>query len=146
MLADFESVRTTPTLVLKRFDGSLSAHAIESEIRLALADSSPFAVRLEGIGTFEDPVSGAGPVIYLAVESPGLEGLHTQLVDRFDALEGLEGDDYVPHVTLARGGGMDGEYYELEDAAIDPLEWTVSELWFWDARLQERTGRLALSS
>jgi 2'-5' RNA ligase len=145
MLADFESVRTTPTLVLKRFDGSLSAHAIESEIRLALADSSPFAVRLEGIGTFKDPVAGAGPVVYLAVESPGLEGLHTQLVDRFGAHEGLEGDDYVPHVTLARGSGMHG-VAPLEDAAIDPLEWTVSELWFWDARLQERTARLALSS
>ncbi len=139
-LSGFETVRETPTLVLKRFDGALPAGAVESEVRLALADAHPFDVRLDGLDTFETPVSGPAPVAYLAVESPGLEALHAELVDAFVAIAGLEGADYVPHVTVARGGDPSA----LADVRVEPVEWRATELWFWDARLSERTGRIAL--
>jgi 2'-5' RNA ligase len=142
-LSGFETVREEPTLVLKRFDGSVPDDAIQSEVRLALADATPFEVRLDGIGSFETPVTGPGPVAYLAVESPGLERFHGRLVDAFGAVDGLEGADYVPHVTLARGGGMDA-LDPLETVSVEPVEWTVAELWFWDARRGERLGQVSL--
>lgn len=144
-ITGFESVRETPSLVLKRFDGSRSRHAIESEARLAVADSNPFAVRLAGLNVFEDPVAGPGPVIYLAVEGQGLQRLHSRLVGRFGAVDGLEGDAYVPHITLARGGDADG-LAELAKRSIEPVEWTVGELWLWEPRSQERIGRIELST
>jgi 2'-5' RNA ligase len=143
-LADFDSVRETPTLLLKRFDGARSVHEIESEVRLAVADTGPFDVRLAGLETFENPVAGPGPVLHLALESPGLRRLHRRLVDRFGAVDGLEGEEYVPHITLARGGDADG-LAELTEASVDPVEWTVAELWLWDPRREERLGRIDLS-
>lgn len=143
-LSGFESVRETPTLVLKRFDGSVPDAAIESEVRLALADATPFEVSVAGLDAFEEPVAGPAPVAYLAVEGPGLERLHTRLVEAFGAVEGLEGDDYVPHVTLARGGDT-GAIDSLQSVSVEPVAWTVTELWFWDARGGGRTGRIALT-
>lgn len=143
-LSGFESVRETPTLVLKRFDGSAPATAIESEARLALADATPFEVSVAGLGVFREPVSGPAPVAYLAVDSPGLERLHARLVEAFGAVEGLEGEDYVPHVTLARGGEQDA-LEPLQSASVEPVAWTVTELWFWDARGGSRSGRLSLT-
>lgn len=142
-LSGFESVRETPTLVLKRFDGAVPADAVESEVRLALADARPFDVRLDGLDTFEAPVSGPAPVAYLAVESPGLEALHAELVDSFGAVDGLEGADYVPHVTVARGGAA-AAVEPLAEVDVDPVEWRVTELWFWAARRGERAGRISL--
>lgn len=144
-LAGFETVREDPTLVLKRFDGSAPADAIESEVRLVLADADPFEVRVDGINSFERPVSGAAPVAYLAVESPGLERFHEQLVGSFGAVDGLEGEDYVPHVTVARGGGPEA-LDQLDAVAFEPVEWSVTELRFWDARRAEPVGRLQLSA
>ena len=142
-LSPFESVRETPTLVAKRFDGSLPAGALESEVRLALADAEPFDVRVAGLGAFEDPIAGPAPVAYLAVESPGLEALHAELVGAFGAVQGLEGADYVPHVTLARGGPPDA-LSALEGAAVEPVAWRADELYLWDARRAEPVGRVAL--
>lgn len=145
-LSGFETVRETPTLVVKRFGPAspVERQAIESEVRLALVDVEPFEARLDGVGTFEAPVSGPAPVAYLAVESPSLVELHGRLVDRFGSVEGLEGDDYVAHVTLARGGdaaALDG----LDDGCVAPVEWTVSELWLWDGSAGRPDGRVALS-
>lgn len=144
-LSGFDSVREQPTLVAKRFSGSVPTAAIESEVRLVLTDVTPFEVRLDGVGSFEQPVSGPGPVAYLAVESPGLVELHGQLVETFGAVEGVEGDQYVPHITLARGGEA-GELARLETVSVDRVSWTVTELWFWDAREEARTGRAALTA
>ncbi len=144
-LAGFETVREEPTLVVKRF-GRVSpeeAARLESEVRLALAGTPAFEARVDGLGAFAAPVSGPAPVVYLAVESSGLEAVHARLVEAFDAVEGLEGGDYVPHVTVARGGegtGLD----ELLAREVEPVEWTVTELWFWDARHGERAGRVSL--
>ncbi|MDZ7701069.1 MAG: 2'-5' RNA ligase family protein [Halobacteriales archaeon] len=106
---------------------------------------SPVDVRIDGLGAFEAPVTGPAPVAYLAVESPGLEALHARLVEAFGAVEGLEGEAYVPHVTVARGGDA-AALEPLDGVEIDPVEWTVTELWCWDARPGERTGRIGLSS
>lgn len=144
-LADFETVRETPTFVLKRFDGDRSAHAIESDVRLAVADTGPFEVRLAGLETFEDPVAGPGPVLYLAIEGQRLRRLHRRLVDRFGAVDGLEGEEYVPHITVARGGDVDG-LAELTEVSVEPIAWTVAELWLWDPRHEERLGRIDLST
>ncbi|MFB6360363.1 MAG: 2'-5' RNA ligase family protein [Halobacteriales archaeon] len=144
-LTDFEAVRETPTLVLKRFDGERSTHAIESEVRHAVADTGPFDVRLAGLETFEDPVAGPGPVLYLAIESPGLRRLHRRLIDRFGAVDGLEGEAYVPHITVARGGDVAG-LAELTEASVAPVEWSVAELWVWDPHRAERLGRIELST
>lgn len=144
-LAGFDTVREEPTLVLKRFDGSVPADALESEVRLVLADATPVEVRVAGLGVFEAPVSGPAPVAYLAVESPGLERLHERLVGRFGAVDGLEGEDYVPHVTVARGGGPEA-LEQLDAVAFEPVEWSVTELRFWDARRAEPVGRLRLSA
>lgn len=144
-LSGFETVREEPTLVVKRFDASVPDEAIESEVRLVLAGTRPFEVRIDGTGSFEAPVSGPAPVAYLAVESPGLQRLHERLVDAFGAVDGLEGANYVPHVTVARGGGMDA-LDSLGTVSVEPVEWTVTELWFWDARRGGRLGQVSLTA
>lgn len=144
-LAGFDRVREEPTLVVKRF-GRLATDEFqwtESEARLALAGAPSFEVRLDGIATFDRPAAGPAPVVYLAVESPGLIQLHARLVDAFGAVEGLEGDDYVPHVTLARGGDQ-AALDRLSEIEVEPVHWTVTELWFWDTRYGERVGRVSL--
>ena len=145
-LDGFASVRERPTLVVKRFGAVDRAEAdrIESEARLVLADARPVEARVIGVGTFEEPPAGPGPVGYLAVDSPGLEALHGRLVEAFGAVPGLEGDDYVPHVTLARGG--DPRAVEaLADLDVEPVSWTVRELRFFDAGRGTRVGRVSLS-
>jgi len=144
-LGGFETVREVPTLVAKRFGRRSAADwaCVESEARLALAGAPAFAVRLDGLDAFDPPVSGPGPVVYLTVESPGLAALHERLVEAFGAVAGLEGPDYVPHVTVARGGGP-GDLEPLLDTPVEPVEWDVTELWFWDARHGERVGRVGL--
>lgn len=144
-LTDFERVREDPTLVVKRFGRPTPAAIanLESEVRLALAGVPAFEARLDGLGAFERPVSGPAPVAYLAIESPGLVRVHQRLVGAFGAVEGIEGADYVPHVTLARGGGPEA-LARLADVQVEPVSWTVTELWFWDARHGERAGRVAL--
>lgn len=144
-LAGFETVREEPTLVVKRF-GDLSPDEFEhvvSEARLALADVPAFEAQIDGLGIFEDPPSGPAPVVYLAVDSPELEQLHALLVDTFGAMEGLEGEAYVPHVTVARGGDTDA-LDSIHARDLESIIWTVTELWFWNARRSVRAGRVSL--
>lgn len=144
-LGGFETIREEPTLVAKRF-GRLDADTaalLESEVRLALDDAPPFEARVAGLGAFEEPPTGPAPVVYLTVESPGLEALHGRLVDEFGAVEGLEGPHYVPHLTLARGGDVDVDEV-VEELDVEPVTWTVTELLIWDARHGERAGRVSL--
>jgi hypothetical protein len=81
--------------------------------------------------------------VYLAVESPGLRALHGHLCDEFDPVEGIEGDDYIPHVTIARGGGP-AAARRLTERAIDPIEWTVEELVCYDSERGQPASRLSL--
>jgi 2'-5' RNA ligase len=144
-LLPFDSVRESHTLVVKRLDDDAEGgrDRIEGQVRRALAGAPSFEARVTGIDAFEEPTAGPGPVVYLAVESPGLWRVHERLVDHFGAVEGLEGPEYTPHVTLARGGSPETAE-RLTSESIDPVTWTVSELRFFDARYRERLGRVAL--
>ena len=122
------------TLLLKRLGEGVdrrAAHLVH-EARDALAGTAPFEVRIAGVDLFEVPTSGSAPVVYLAVESPGLDALHDRLCDRFDPVPRLEGEDFTPHVTVARGGDMDAAR-RLADRDIDPIDFVVDTVALWDA-------------
>ncbi len=131
------------TLVVKRLVGEGGDHQQVARARDVLADAPTFRVRITGIDLFARPTSGAGPVVYLAVESPGLERLHYRLASAFDPVEGIEGEAYVPHVTIARGG-PERAAHRITDRQIDPIEWTASELVFWDGDRNQPAGRVSL--
>ncbi|WP_207586361.1 2'-5' RNA ligase family protein [Halomontanus rarus] len=141
-LQGFETVRDDHSCLLKRLGDADEDRVAQLQHRAhrALEGSPAVEARITGIDYFEDPPLGSAPVVYLAVESPGLEGIHADLVDAFGTVEGLEGSDYVPHVTLARGGDLETAR-RLADREIDPVQWTVSELEFWDG-----TYRLPVST
>ena len=132
------SVRQRHTLVVKRL-GEDDPGGLADAARAVVAGTDPFPARVTGVGIFRDPPSGAGPVAYLSVESPGLRRLHRRLCERFDPVEGLEGDDYVPHVTVARGGDADRLAGSEADAA-----WTVDRLHVWSGDYDEPVESIAL--
>ncbi|KTG07949.1 phosphoesterase [Haloprofundus marisrubri] len=141
-LTAFDTIRDRHTLVVKRFENQ-SYDRLRETLRTPLANEPAFEARITGIDTFERPTRGDGPVVYLTVDSPGLFALHDRLVDRFGAIEGLEGDDYVPHVTLARGGSPSA-VEALRDVEFDPVRWTVTELDIWSAEYREVAGSIPL--
>lgn len=189
-LTGFASVRDRHTLVLKRLDGRDldDLHRIRERLRPAVRGIAPFDLRVAGVGAFERPPLGDGPVVYLAVEpidgggpdrderddgtagdafaagaptgvgasgaSNTLHELHGRLVDEFGAVAGLEGDDYVPHVTLARGWEGRGDpadaverLRERTAAEIDReggVRWTVDELGVWTREYKEIAARVPL--
>lgn len=141
--------RDEHTLVVKRLgdDGA----AATKRVRRALRGAPAFEARVAEIGVFTDPPAGPAPVVYLAVESPGLASVHRQVCEAVPPVEGLEGADYVPHVTLARGddggpslgGGADAAA-RLDGRSVGPVTWTVDELVFYDGRHREPAGRVSL--
>jgi 2'-5' RNA ligase len=133
------------TLVVKRLGGGdHAAYArLEAQARDAVRGTEPFAVRVTGVEQFERAVTGPSPVVYLAVESPGLRALHERLCGPFDPVAEMEGEEYVPHVTVARGGDPRAAS-RLTDRAIDPVEWTVDELGFFDAERGQSVSRVSL--
>ena len=144
-LYGFDAVREAHTLVVKRLGspGPGEFATVEKRARRAIAGTPPFEARVASIDAFDRPASGTGPVVYLAVESPGLEALHARLADAFEPVPGVEGPAYVPHVTLARGGDPEA-VARLRDREFDPVTWTVDALEFYDARHGERTGVVSL--
>ena len=141
-LAGFERVRERHSLVVKRFE-SHEFDRLYERTRRALAGTPAVEARAPAIESFDDPVRGPGPVVYLAVESPGLVALHERLVQAFGAIPELEGPDYVPHITLTRGGSTE-RVHELRALDLEPIEWTVSELAFYDAVHRERVATVSL--
>ncbi len=144
-LAGFERIREDHTLVCKRLGSPAPEEyaRVQARVREELAGLAPFEARVTGVDAFEDPASGPGPVVYLAVESPGLRRAHDRLLGAFPAADGVEGAEYVPHVTLARNG--DGETVDrLLAREVDPVTWTIDELVFWDAAHGGEAGRLGL--
>lgn len=144
-LYTFERVRRQHTLLVKRFgERSPGEYAhLENRLRRVLAGTPAFEVRATGIDAFEQPVWGPGPVVYLAVESPGLLALHERVCEAFSPVEDLEGEDYTPHVTLARGGSTE-QARRLGERAIDSVTWTVNELVLRDATHGEVATRFSL--
>jgi 2'-5' RNA ligase len=117
------------TLGVKRLGGGDAGHysRIEAQARETLTDQPAFEARIDEIGVFEEPPVGTAPVVYFAVESPGLRQLHHHLTDEFGIVsDGVEGDNYTPHVTIARGGSVDAARRIAGE--IDPIEWTVAKL------------------
>jgi len=132
-------------LVAKRLGGGdHAAYArLESRAREALRGTEPFPARVTGVGQFETAATGTSPVVYLTVESPGLVSLHDRLCEAFEPVDGVEGDDYVPHVTVARGGDP-AAARRLVERDIDPVEWVVEELVCFDAERGQPASRVSL--
>lgn len=137
--------RSDHSLLVKRLgtgeDGR--AHHLVSRAREALAGAAPFDVVVTGVDCFEEPQTGTGPVTYLAVESPALTSLHRDLCAVFEPLAHLEGDAYVPHVTIARGGDL-AAARRLSEREIAPLAFVVDDLLLWDARREVAAARFSL--
>lgn len=133
------------TLVAKRLgDGDHAAYArLEAQGREALRGQPAFEAKVSGVEQFETAVTGPSPVVYLAVESPGLVALHKRLCGRFDPVAEMEGDAYVPHVTVARGGDR-AAAARLVEQDIEPIRWTVDELSFYDADRSQPVSRVSL--
>jgi 2'-5' RNA ligase len=147
-LLAFDSIRERQTLTVKRFetgraDTQATLDHLRARLRPVLAGTPAFEARVGHIDYFADPPEGPAPVVYLAVESPELVRLHDRLVTEFGAVDGLEGEDYVSHVTLARGGDL-ADARRLAETEIDPVTWTVSELVLWSGKYQEVTQRIPL--
>lgn len=131
------------TLCVKRLTSDTDYSRIEAQTREALAGQPAVEARVDEIGVFEQPPVGTAPVVYLAVESPGLVQLHEHLVATFESVsDGIEGESYVPHVTIARGGSVDTARRVAGE--VDPIEWTVSELQFWDAKHSQSVSTVSL--
>ena len=142
-LVDFDYLRERHSLLVKRLGTPEHAGHVQHEARRALANAPAVEVEVTGIDYFTDPPSGSSPVVYLTVESPGLRRLHERLVDQFGAVENLEGDDYTPHVTLARDG-TEAAARRLAEREVEPVSWTVSKLQFWDATYDESVSTVSL--
>jgi 2'-5' RNA ligase len=146
-LSSFEQVRDEHTLVAKRLGEPDPAEypAIEGRIRRSLAGTDPFDAAVDGVGVFEDPPAGPGPVVYLAVDSPGLVAVHERLCEAVAPVDGMEGDGYVPHVTLARGGSLAAARSLAEGGAdVERVEWTVDALAFYHRDGGGGAGRVRL--
>lgn len=130
------------TLGVKRL-GNTSYDHLEAETREVLTGQPPFEIRIDGLDYFTDVIVGSTPVIYLSVDSPELVALHRRLADVFEPIEGIEGDGYTPHVTIARGGSLDAAK-RITKRDIEPIQWTVSELIFWDARRNQSVSSVSL--
>lgn len=144
-LLGFDAIRERHTLVVKRF-GDLDPTeyaAVEERARRVLAGSPACEAQISGIEVFERPPTDPAPVVYLAVESPGLRAIHETLVAEFGHAGDIEGEGYTPHVTLARGGDWDAAH-RLVNREIEPVRWTVNALDFWDGRYGERISSISL--
>ncbi len=131
--------RDRHTLVVKRL-GEGNPPELARQIRSKLSGAAPFEARITGIDLFQNPPVGQRPVAYLAIESPGIMSIHRELCECFEPVEGFEGDEYDPHVTIARGGDAG----KLADRGIEPITWTVESLFVWSPEYGEPVERLSL--
>jgi 2'-5' RNA ligase len=145
-LVPFDRIRDRHTLVCKRFEADDGEYdRLRERLRVALSPTPAFEMQVTGIDAFEVPTHGPGPVVYLTVESPGLHDLHRRLVATFGAVDDdLEGEAYVPHVTLARGGADASAVDRLRAVDVDPITWTVSELDLWSRARREAAWTVSL--
>lgn len=142
-LSRFDRVRSDHTLVVKRLGTDARPRPVRERLRTALAGVPPFEARLDGLGVFERPPAGPGPVLYFAVDSPGLVRVHEALLEAFPPVAGLEGEGYVPHVTVARGGDP-GVAADLRERSVPSVAWTVDRLHVYDADYEEVAADIRL--
>ncbi|NGM68748.1 2'-5' RNA ligase family protein [Natronolimnobius sp. AArcel1] len=144
-LIGFETIREEHSCLLKRLGDVDHVSQLQHRTNRALEGATAVDAEITGIDYFEDPPLGSAPVVYLAVDSPGLEALHAELTETFDPIAGLEGDDYVPHITLARGGDLETAK-RFAERDLEPLSWTVDALEFWNGTEKLPVSRVALSA
>lgn len=169
-LVEFERIRERRTLVCKRIgaddvrtgggrtgggsgDGSnvrgttadrdRAIAELRERLRPVLAGAGPIDLRISGIDHFRYPTRGPGPVVYLRVESDDLRRVHRRLCGVFDPVPGMEGDDYTPHVTLARGGDVEAAR-RLSAVDVDPIEWRTRSLEVYDPDFREPAATIDL--
>lgn len=142
-LQAFSSIRQDHSILVKRLGNTEDYPSLAHRTRQVVAGTPPIEAAVTGIDYFEAPPNGRAPVVYLIVESPGLDRLHRQLVEQLGAVPELEGDEYTMHITLARGGSQDAAD-RLAGRSIDPIRWTITELLFWDAHNSRRIGSITL--
>lgn len=144
-LLGFDAIRERHTLVVKRFGNLERAEyaAVEERTRRVLEGTPACEAEVASIDVFERPPTGPAPVVYLAVESPGLRAIHERLVAEFGRAGDIEGEGYTPHITLARGGDWETAR-RLAEREIEPVRWTVTSLSFWDGRFGERISTISL--
>ncbi|MFW6317888.1 MAG: 2'-5' RNA ligase family protein [Halorubrum sp.] len=119
--------------------------ALREDLRPFLSGAAPFDVAVTGVDVFDAPAAGSRPVVYLAVESDGLVRIHRRLCAAYGAIEGIEGDDFVPHVTVARGGNPEpGVVADLVSAEFDPVRWRVHALDLYDPEFREVAATVEL--
>ncbi len=161
-LSGFDRLRDRHTLVCKRFGvddvgagepdrprppKSEAVETLRRDLRGLLSGTVPFETAVTGVDAFESPASGAGPVVYLVVESDELVRLHRRLCAAYDAIEGIEGDEYVPHVTLARGGDSEAVTDALDrvrSVDVEPIRWRVHALDLYDPEFREVAATIGL--
>lgn len=146
LLDPFDQHRDRPALVIKRF-GDLTPEgtaSIQARLNDILTGWAPMHARITGFDVFVSPPGGPAPVIYLSVESPEIEHLHETLVRAFGVVSSdIEGDRFVPHITVARGGDRTA-IAPLTDQSVDPIEWTIDEVTLWDAKYELAVHRYGL--
>ena len=157
----FDRVRDRHTLVCKRFgvddvpdrvsggepnrSKPDALAALHDDLRPLLAGTDPFSVAVTGVDVFDAPASGSGPVLYLVVESDALVRLHRRLCAAYGVVEGIEGDTYTPHVTVARGGDPEpGVVADLVAADFEPIRWRVHALDLYDPEFREVAASIEL--
>jgi len=142
--------RREQTLLLKRVpaDDRKELRTAWETAQDALAGAPAVEARVSEVDTFENPPNGSSPVVYLAVESPGIHLLHERLCEVFDPVPVMEGgDDYDPHVTLARDAdGFRGRraVENVVGRQVGPVTWTIDELYLYDAEHGERVDTISL--
>ncbi|MCF2208213.1 2'-5' RNA ligase family protein [Halobacterium salinarum] len=151
-LTEFDRVRQRheQTLLVKRVPANTRKEALAAwqTAQDALQGAPAAQARISEIDTFQNPPNGSSPVVYLAVESPGIHHLHDRLCDPFDPVPVMEGgDDYDPHVTLARDAdGFRGQRAvdAIDGRAVGPVTWTIDELSLYDATVGEPVDTVSL--
>ncbi len=129
------------TLVIKRFEKrDLDGH-LESEIKILLENVEPFVVEIGNLKMFDVADRGTSPVLYLEVKSRGIKLLHETLVSSFGCVEGVEGENYIPHITIARGDGVRG--VDFSDFSCS-TRWTAEILEFWDRNKRKKKNKVIL--
>ncbi|WP_096390302.1 2'-5' RNA ligase family protein [Halopenitus persicus] len=116
---------------------------LRERLRPVLAGTDPLDLSITGIGYFEEPARGPGPVVYLRVDGDDLVRLHRRLCRAFEPVSGIEGEAYVPHVTLARGGPVD-RAQALAESEIDRIDWRARSLTIYDPDFREPAGTVSL--
>lgn len=132
-LSGFDRVRERHTLVCKRF-------GVED-----VAD----IVGTGGVEGVADAVSGSGGVDPERPRPPkpdALVRLHRRLCAAYDAVEGIEDDAYVPHITLARGGEPNADAVDrVLDISFDTIRWRTHALDLYDPEFREVAATVNIS-